>query len=86
MATRACASGFNELDEALSEVDLDFPDIRDLGDRVAALGRMRSRGRASGAVLEVPLGYLTDYRNGKMIRVRAYLDLKEFLEDAGLSE
>ena len=75
-----------ELDEAFSEVHLDLPDIQDLGDQLVAIGHMRARGRASGAVIETPLSYLTDHTNGKIIRVRAYLDPKEVLEAAGLSE
>jgi ketosteroid isomerase-like protein len=33
-----------------------------------------------------PLGYLVEFKNGKVIRMRAYLDPKEALEAAGLRE
>jgi ketosteroid isomerase-like protein len=82
----AVGEWLRELDDTLSEVQLDVPDIRDLGNQLVAIGHIRTRGRASGAVTESPIGYLIDYRNGKAVRVRSYLDPKEALEAAGLSE
>jgi hypothetical protein len=58
----------------------------DQGDQVVAIGRLRTRGRASGLVTEAPLGYVTDFRNGIATRIRTYLDPSEALEAAGLSE
>jgi ketosteroid isomerase-like protein len=75
-----------DLSEALVEIDTDYPEIRDLGDRIVALGRVRVRGRESGAEDESPIGAVTDFRNGKAIRVRTYLDHKEALVAAGLGE
>ncbi len=75
-----------DLDEAFAEIDAEFSEIRDLGDRVLAIGRLRTRGRASGVETESPFCYLTELRNGKAIRVRTYLDLREALEAAGLEE
>ena len=75
-----------ELDETFSELHLDLLDIRDLGSRLVAIGHIRTRGKASGAVTEVPLGYVIDIRNGKITRIRSYLDPRQALEAAGLSE
>ena len=74
------------VDEALIEVDIELSEIRDLGDRVVGIGRLRARGRASGAETETPIGYVNDYKAGKAIRVRTYLDHQKALEAAGLSE
>jgi ketosteroid isomerase-like protein len=74
------------LDEAFAEIDTEYSEIRDLGDRVLAIGRIRTRGKASGVETESAFCYLTEFRNGKAIRVRTYLDPKEALEAAGLSE
>src|SRR5688572_3853794 len=41
-----------DLDEAFAEVDAEFSEIRDLGDRLLAIGHIRTRGKASGAVTE----------------------------------
>ena len=75
-----------DLDEAFAEIDTEYSEIRDLGDRVLAIGRIRTRGKASGAETESPFCYLADLKNGKAIRVRTYLDPIEALEAAGLRE
>jgi ketosteroid isomerase-like protein len=77
---------FRELDEVLDEIHVEYTDIRDLGDRVIAIGRIRTRGRGSGVVTESPIAMVSDTRNGKSVRVRSYLDRAEALEAAGLSE
>ena len=77
---------FGDFQEAFAESHMEFDEIRDLGDRVVAIGRFLNRGRASGAEVESPLGYVVEFRNGKVILVRTYLDTKEALEAARLSE
>ena len=69
--------------EVFGEVEFEFSDVRDLGDRLVALGYLRVRGVASGAPAESPFCYLIDYREGKAIRGRTYLDRQEALEAAG---
>jgi ketosteroid isomerase-like protein len=75
-----------DLYETLSEFHADYPDIRDLGDRTVALGVVRGRGTASEAEIESPHGTVVEFKNGKAVRVRTYLDPKEALEAAGLQE
>jgi ketosteroid isomerase-like protein len=75
-----------DANETLDEIHVEFSNIQDLGDQVVAIGRIRARGKASGAETESPLGYVADLRNGKAIRIRTYLDPNEALEAAGLSE
>ncbi len=77
---------FRDLDEALDEWQAEFPQIRDLGDRIFAIGHVRTRGRGSGAETESPLVSVSDLKNGRAIRVRTYLDPAEALAAAGLSE
>jgi ketosteroid isomerase-like protein len=77
---------FRDSFEVFGEVEFDFPDVRDLGDRVLALGHLRVRGSASGAPAESPFCYVNEYEDGKPIRIWTYLDPKEALEAAGLSE
>jgi len=77
---------FQDLFGAFAEIDADYPDYRDLGDRVVALGQLRMRGRESGAVTESPLAALVEWKDGKLIRVLTWLDHAEALEAAGLSE
>ena len=75
-----------DLYEAFSEFHVQFTDIRDLGDRVVAFGRWITRGEESGVETTPPLASVVDFKNGKAIRVRSYLDPKEALEAAGLGE
>jgi ketosteroid isomerase-like protein len=60
-------------------------EFRDLGDRVLWLGRAEARGRNSGVRVDTPLGTVVEFRDGKMLRIRAYLDHREALREAGLS-
>jgi ketosteroid isomerase-like protein len=75
-----------DLYETLSDFQAEYPEIRDLGDRTVAIGRVRARGAVSEAEIESPHGTVTDFKDGKAIRVRTYLDPNEALEAAGLSE
>ena len=70
----------------LSEFQAEYPDIRDLGDRTVAIGRVRARGTASEAEIESPHGTVAEFKNGKGTRIRTYLDPNEALKAAGLSE
>jgi ketosteroid isomerase-like protein len=72
--------------DALAELHVEYPEIRDLGDRLVAIGRLRARGTESGATTESAVVTVTDFRNGKAVRIRTYLDPKEALEAAGLEE
>jgi ketosteroid isomerase-like protein len=79
-------AALRDLSEAFAELHLEVSEIRDLDDRIVAIGHMRGRGTASGAEIESPWAYVVQFNNGKAIRVRAYLDPKEALEAAGLSQ
>jgi ketosteroid isomerase-like protein len=58
-------------------------EFRDLGDRVLVLGRIVGRGKASGIPVETPGATINDFRDGKISRVRTYLDHGEALRAAG---
>lgn len=45
---------------------------------------MRARGRENGADTQSPWAYVIEFRNGKAILIRTYLDPKAALEAAGL--
>jgi ketosteroid isomerase-like protein len=77
---------FRERAELLPAWHHDVSEIRDLGERVVAIGRVRVRGRESGAETESPFGYVVDFKDGKAIRIWSYLEPKEALEAAGLAE
>ena len=74
------------LSDSFHELTVEYSEIRDLGDRLLAIGQLHTRGNLSGAVSETPYALVSDYRGGKMTRVRTYLDTQEALKAAGLSE
>jgi ketosteroid isomerase-like protein len=64
-----------------------FPkEFRDLGDRVLVLGRLKGRGKGSGAPVDTPYAGIFDFRGDRIWRSRVYLDRAEALRAAGLSE
>ncbi len=77
---------WRDLYAAFVEIHAEFPEIRDLGERILAIGRIRARGKESGAETESPFAYLVQVKNGKAIWVGTYLDPKMALEAAGLRE
>jgi ketosteroid isomerase-like protein len=72
--------------ETLSEFQLEYSEIQDLGERAIAIGRIRARGTASEAEIESPHGTVVEFADGKGIRIRNYLDPREALEAAGLRQ
>ena len=77
---------FRDFNDHFDELHWEYPDIRDLGDRVLAIGTFRARGRRSGAEVETPIGALTHFENGIATRVWSTGDPGEALKAAGLSE
>jgi ketosteroid isomerase-like protein len=77
---------FREVDESLAAIGAEWSDIRDLGERVVATGRLRIRGRESGVESESPVGIVVDFSEGKVVRVQTFLDPAQALDAAGLSE
>src|SRR4029079_8536250 len=75
-----------EIAEVLDEMTAEYSEIHEAGDRVVGIGQIHTRGRASGVATDGPFALVGDYRNGKTIRVRTYIDPNEALEAAGLSE
>ena len=61
-------------------------DIRDLGDRVLALGTIRATGKESGVETELPFTVVARIKNGLMIHFTDYGDRDQALEAVGLSE
>ena len=71
-----------DLYDSFAELHHELSEIRDLGDRLLAIGRMRGRGTESGVEIESPWAYLVRYKQGKAIRIRSYTNPEEAL-DAG---
>ena len=77
---------YRDMTEAFTEPQAEQLEYRDLGEQVVAIGRLRGRGRESGASTETAIVWLVEFRNGKAVQVHEYLDPAEALEAAGLRE
>jgi ketosteroid isomerase-like protein len=75
-----------DVDEVLPGIQVEALEIRDLGERIVANGRIHAQGRTSGAEVESPIAWLVELRASKIVRMRDFLDPREALEAAGLSE
>jgi ketosteroid isomerase-like protein len=75
-----------ESDATWAELRLEAEEYRDLGDDVLMIGRLVARGRESGVEIESPIAWLSTVRAGRIVRSRGYLDPREALDAAGLSE
>ena len=69
--------------EELQNVAAEF---RDLGDRVFVLGRLKGRGKGSGAPVDQQYAGIYDFRGDRVWRHRVHFDRAEGLRAAGLSE
>jgi len=79
---------FGGLYEAFASIARKDSEIRDLHpkQRLVAIGVVRARGKESGVEIESPICTVLDFEQGKVIRVRYFLESKEAFEAAGLSE
>jgi ketosteroid isomerase-like protein len=73
------------VDATFEELEASVEEIRDLGDTVLALGRLRARFR-SGVPFDTEIGWLTRYRDGLAVWGRAYQSHADALEAGGLRE
>jgi uncharacterized protein len=83
---RGIREGVRDIDEALAEMQVECSEIRELGETLVVIGRVRGRGRASGVELDSPINWVVDFEGGKVARMRDYLDARNALEAAGLRE
>jgi len=74
------------LRDVFGELQIDVEEIIDGGDTLVTRMRLRSTGRASGAMTEDVLYQNLTIRQGKAVRAQFFRDRAEALEAAGLSE
>jgi ketosteroid isomerase-like protein len=78
--------GLQDLLEAFNDLRIELSEFRDLGDELLAFGRVHGHGTESGVETDSPLAWLVRVKNGRAVWVGTYLDPKDALEAAGLSE
>jgi ketosteroid isomerase-like protein len=77
---------FRDVAESWESFQFTATDLRDLCDRVLVLGHVRGRGRVSGAEVDDRWAWIVELRAGSAVSLRGFLDEREALEAAGLSE
>ena len=77
---------FGELHDTWEEVRLLAEESRDFGDVVLVFVRVEARGRGSGIPVSARQVLAYDFRDGRISRLRAYLDRDEALRATGLSD
>jgi ketosteroid isomerase-like protein len=80
------ADGLRDLHGSFAELQIEISELQEVGDRIVGTGRIRTRGQGSGAEFETPFGAVMEFLDGKATQIRSYLDPREALEAAGLSE
>jgi ketosteroid isomerase-like protein len=76
---------WSEVYEDMSDVRYQIEEFRGAGEQVLAIAHGTGRGRRSGATSEFRQFLLYGLRNGRIVRMCAYVDKREALEAAGLS-
>jgi ketosteroid isomerase-like protein len=77
---------YEVVDDTWEEFSVAGEEFRDLGDSVLARIRVEGRGKGSGVPVAGRQTLLCDFHDGKISRVRSYLDHGEALRDAGLGD
>jgi ketosteroid isomerase-like protein len=61
-------------------------ELLDLGERILAWGRVDVRARESGIEVDVPMGGVFEFRDGKIVRWEDFGSKEKALEAVGLAE
>ncbi len=75
---------FAEIAETWERLTVRPDELRDAGDVVVMLGRAVGRGVGSGADVEMPLGFVAEFRDGRIAKATAFSSHAEALACAGL--
>jgi ketosteroid isomerase-like protein len=75
-----------DLRDAWELVRVELEDGVAVGDIVLFVGRIRYRGKGSGAEDSTPAGWVLKFRGEKAVSFRAFRDPERVLETAGLSD
>jgi ketosteroid isomerase-like protein len=63
--------------------NLEAEEMREFGDQVLVLTRVRAKGRGSGVELDQSLAHLFEFRGGLICRAETFLDRDKAIEVAG---
>jgi ketosteroid isomerase-like protein len=75
---------FRDQSESFAEVTIELDDIDAAGDTVLALIRVKGRGSASGAEVEISIAHVWEVNDGRVVRGRGFGDRDVARKAAGL--
>jgi ketosteroid isomerase-like protein len=76
----------SDLGDAWEIMRADVEDGLEVGNVAVLVGRIHYRGRGSGVETESPAGWVLKFRQGNLIRFRAFREPEQALESVGLRE
>jgi ketosteroid isomerase-like protein len=91
-ATEGAYRGHQGFEKFIADTDENFEtfephfELREVGERVLAWGTISVRGKGSGIEMDVPIGGVFDFRNGKIARWQDFGSKEKALEAVGLRE
>jgi ketosteroid isomerase-like protein len=80
------ASAYAKVWETWAVFEFQEREVRDLGDSVLWLGRVKMQGRGSGVELDAEFAAHTVISDGKVTRTQSFLSWQEALDAVGLAE
>ena len=72
-----------DTEEMFEVFHVSYTDVRDLGERVLAIGSIRMRAKVSGVEADVPTAVIAEFRDGLLWRFKDYGDPRSALRAAG---
>jgi ketosteroid isomerase-like protein len=79
-------SVWDSWEPAVEELHEVVEGLRDAGDKVVAILRVRGRSKMSGTPIEMSMAHIVTFRDGKQVRTDNYSDPHEALKAVGLEE
>jgi ketosteroid isomerase-like protein len=75
---------FTTIADLYEYFQVDFEEMRDLGDRVLALGTVSNLGKGSGIEQRAPVAIVASFRDGRITHFKDYADRDRAIEATGL--
>ena len=75
---------FIDFDDDWDYLRIEIDELREAGEEVVALCHLRSRSRAGGVDLDVPVAFVWRFRDGKAVFGKVFSEPQDGLEAAGL--
>ena len=75
-----------DIEQSFERFELWLDDVGDLGEDVLAIGGINMRARGSGLDMNQPMGWVVEFRDGRVARMRFFATPAEALAAVGLRE